>query len=203
MFKHQYKFVLLLPVLLLFASSAANAVQAKEQRVLVLEPEASVTDENITSPCADLHITNSGAICTSKFGFVGQLDFPEVDLQSALAGDAHLPLTLAVFNLDKSTFADQVYRNITLVLRWEPATPEFLQIHLDEYLPYWGNRVPYRLLWNMSYEVCSTTICGEWVTVNEKGEYLPSDVRDLRDDLAADINFNGVPAAFWNIWVNP
>jgi len=203
MFKRQHQFVFLLPVLLLLASSAVGVVQAKEQRVLMHQPEVSVADEKITSPCADLQITNSGAICTSKFGLVGQLDFPEVDLQSALAGDAHLPLARAVFKLNESTLDDQAYRNITLVLRWEPATPEFLQIYLNEYLPYWGNRVPYRLLWDMSYEVCTTKRCGEWVTVDEKGEYLPSDVRDLQDDLAADINFNGVPAAFWNIWVNP
>ena len=38
---------------------------------------------------------------------------------------------------------------------------------------------------------------------SEKGEFLPSDVKELPSDLAADVNFNGVPAAFWNTKVSP
>ncbi len=146
---------------------------------------------------------NTGVICNSKYGFVARLDFPKVDLKDVLAGEEYLPRASTELTAHQKAFGNKVYRNLVFILRWEPNTPEFLQIHLKEYLPYWGNRVPYRLFWSARYEVCPVENCTEWVTVNEKGEFLPPDVNDLQDDLAADVNFNGVPAAFWNTNVNP
>ena len=195
--------VILLPVLLVLALPVTSDVRLVEPDMVAPESKASILDAAGILPCTELQVTSVGAVCKSELGMVARLDFPEVDLQRALAGSEYLPLAKAVFTVDEKTVGDKDYRNIAFVLRWEPATPEFLQIYLKEYLPYWGSRVPYRLFWNARYEECSIDHCTEWLTVSEKGEFLPSDVKYLPSDLAADVNFNGVPAAFWNTKVSP
>jgi len=198
MFKLNLQFVILLPVSLFFVLLANSDFQVKERPAVESEPEA-----DIPAPCAELQVISVGAVCRSRFGIVARLDFPEVDLRSVLAGGEYLPQAKAVFTTEERTVGDKAYRNIALHLRWEPATPEFLQIYLNDYIPYWGNQVPYRLFWNTSYEVCSVESCNEWALVSGIGEFLPSDVGALQSDLAADINFNGVPVAFWNTRVSP
>ena len=188
---------MLLPVLLVLAMPITSDIQPGE-RDIVAPDEATVLDAAGHLPCTELQVTSVGAVCKSELGMMARLDFPEVDLKSALAGREYLPSARAGFTADEKTVGNKTYRNIALLLRWEPATPEFLQIYLNEYVPYWGNRVPYRLFWNAQYETCSIDHCTEWLTVSEKGEFLPSDVKGLSSDLAADVNFNGVPAAFWN-----
>ena len=145
-------------------------------------------------PCASLQITETGAVCDGY-----RLDFPEVIMKDVLEGENYLPRQSESVFISEKVVGAAVYRNLTLVLRWEPATPEFLQMHLEEYLPYWENRIPYRLFWNAQYEVCSES-CS---TLYDEGEFLPVDIDDLSPSLAADINFNGVPAAFWNKNVKP
>lgn len=170
-----------------------------------MEVSSNYVDENLlvdrsvrTSgkkfPCEFLEMTTSGVVCDDH-----RLDLPIIDLKEILDEDRRLPhRSITVFVSEK--FVDGVlYRNITLELRWEPATPEFLQIYLEEYLPYWGNRIPYRVVWDAQYEVCNE-ICS---TFSEEGEFLPEDVENLSPSLAADVNFNGVPAAFWNVNVIP
>jgi hypothetical protein len=153
--------------------------------------------------CDVVHVSDTGGVCQGK-GFTAELEFPNVDLAHVLSGDEHLPLSeVTLFLPDVVVVNGETRRNVSLILRWEPATPEFLQIHLAEYLPHWDGRVPYRFLWLAQYEACTSADCSDSIHANDRGEYLPSDVSDLRDDLAADINFNGVPAAFWNINVNP
>lgn len=190
--------LILLPVLLVLALPLTSDIQIGERNIVAPESEAIVLDAAGHLSCTELQITSVGAVCKSGLGMVAHLDFPEVDLKGALAGREYLPQAREVFTADEKTVGDKTYRNIALLLRWEPATPEFLQIYLNEYVPYWGNRVPYRLFWNAQYETCSIDHCTEWLTVSEKGEFLPSDVKGLSSDLAADVNFNGVPAAFWN-----
>lgn len=145
-------------------------------------------------PCKSLHVTTIGAVCDGS-----RLDFPEVKLNDVLEEDRHLPRESKFISISEKIVGDAVYRNLVIALRWEPATPEFLQIYLKEYLPYWGDRIPYRLFWNAQYDIC-TDRCS---TFSESGEYLPADIDGLSPSLAADVNFNGVPAAFWNMNVNP
>lgn len=145
-------------------------------------------------PCESLQITAIGAVCDGA-----RLDFPEVRLKDVLEEDRHLPRESNFISISEKTVGDAVYRNLVIVLRWEPATPEFLQIYLKEYIPYWGDRIPYRLFWNAQYDICT----GRCSTFSESGEYLPADIDGLSPALAADINFNGVPAAFWNMNINP
>jgi hypothetical protein len=145
-------------------------------------------------PCELLEITDSGLVCDDH-----RLDLPKIVLKEIVDEDRHLPRRSTTEFVSEKFVDGILYRNITLELRWEPATPEFLQIHLEEYLPYWENRIPYRLFWDAQYEVCSET-CS---TFSEAGEFLPEDIEGLSPSLAADVNFNGVPAAFWNVNVNP
>ena len=145
-------------------------------------------------PCASLQITETGAVCDGY-----RLDFPEVIMKDVLEGGKYLPRQSKFVFFSEKIVDGAVYRNLALILRWEPATPEFLQIYLEQYLPYWGNRIPYRLFWNAVYEVCSES-CS---TLDERGEFLPADIEDLSPSLAADSNFNGVPASFWNENIKP
>ena len=165
----------------------------------VPEDETLTIDQPIDAdkkyfPCQLLSITTAGAMCDGN-----ALDFPEVNLKDVLNRDSYLPhKSTTVFVSERLIHAVE-YRNISLELRWDPATPSFLQMHLAEYLPYWENRIPYRLFWSAHYEICYE-FCSEFY---EKGEFLPEDIEDLPSSLAADINFNGVPAAFWNENINP
>lgn len=151
-------------------------------------------DANEKIPCESLQITAAGAVCDGY-----RLEFPEVLMKDVLEGDHHLPRQSGFVSTSEKVVGGAVYRNLTLGLRWEPATPEFLQIHLEEYLPYWGDRIPYRLFWDAQYEMCSESCAA----VYEKGEILPAGIEDLPPSLAADVNFNGVPAAFWNENIKP
>ena len=198
MLKFRTLFIVILPLLIYFLLPADGALQNKSDTIV--EPKSDIAD---TVPCSELDITYTGVSCLSSFNSQLQLDFPEVYLESVLAGNEFLPSAEKIFQLGEIVTADEQYRNIRLSFRWEPVTPDFLQIYLKEYLPYWGHQVPYRLFWSFNYEVCSRVECTEWARFEQKGEILPSDIPDLPTDLAADSNFNGVPAAFWNTHITP
>ncbi|HSG41683.1 MAG TPA: hypothetical protein VLA72_00885 [Anaerolineales bacterium] len=178
---------------------SASAAYPIERALGVHKDRPPLTDQPADAdkkyfPCESLSITTSGAVCDEY-----KLNFPEVNLKSVLDGDSYLPhKSTSVFISEKFVHAT-VYRNIALELRWDPATPSFLQIHLAEYLPYWADRIPYRLFWNTQYEICYES-CSSF---SDGGEFLPEDIEGLPSSLAADINFNGVPAAFWNENINP
>jgi hypothetical protein len=198
MFKWNVHFLMLLPALLFLVLPAGSDFQIRDHRGVVLEPEVIAS-----SPCSEIEVTRVGAVCKSTYGFIARLDFPEVDLERVLAGEEYLPDAKAVFAQEEKTIGDKTYRDVVFSLDWKPVTPEFLQNYIHEYIPYWGNQVPYRLLWTARYQECSIKNCAEWTTANMNGEFLPSDIKDLQNDLAADANFNGVPAAFWNTNVLP
>jgi len=167
-----------------------DSIQMDEHLLVDLSDHA----EKKKFPCASLQITAVGVICDGY-----RLDFPEVIMNDVLEEGNYLPRKSGSVFVSEKVVGAAVYRNLTLGLRWEPATPEFLQIHLEEYLPYWENRIPYRLFWNAQYEVCSES-CS---TLYDEGEFLPADIDDLSPSVAADVNFNGVPAAFWNENLKP
>ncbi len=202
MFRFRLQLLILLPVVFVLGFPAGSHPQADKHSIVDVDPGPAFPIEERSSPCDELQVTSVGVVCKSKFDLVAHLDFPKVDLESALAGREYFPRASTELTAHEKTIGNKVYRNLVFVLRWEPNTPEFLQIYLDEYLPYWDNRVPYRLFWSARYEVCPLN-CTEWAIVDEKGEFLPSDVKDLDADLAADANFNGVPVAFWNTNVIP
>jgi len=198
MLRFKLQFVTLLPVLLLIVTSGPESVEIQEQ---IAVPSDHIL--SIPEICEDVQVTNAGVACSSIFGAQVSLNFPEVNLRNVLEGGEYLPRASSTTRIDEKATGDNTYRNIVFVLAWEPVTPDFLQIYLNEYLPYWGNRIPYQLFWKVHYEKCAVTNCSEWVVISKSGEFLPSDVKSMPDDMAADVNFNGVPVAFWNVNVVP
>lgn len=191
------------PVIITKAQGRSSAIARTARPVLVgdstqmnVSPFADPSDraDQEKFPCASLQITEAGAVCDGY-----RLDFPEVNMKDILEGGAYLPRQSKLVFFSEKVMDGAVYQNFALILRWEPATPEFLQVYLEEYLPYWEKRVPYRLFWNAVYETCSE----DCSTFDEKGEFLPADIEDLPPSLAADIDFNGVPVAFWNANIKP
>jgi hypothetical protein len=198
MTRKQPGFIFLFSVLIFFAwPSSAGVAQARYMVSQYFEPRRSVPDN--LSFCQKVEISQIGATCQSPYGFTAQLDFPEVDVDSVLTGKTFFPNVEAAFPVENQVIRGVQYRNITYFLRWESTTPDFLQVYMTEIEPAWeGKGIPYRLLWRARYEVCTADTCESWIEVKDRGEYLPLDIPNLPEELAADSNFNGVPASFWN-----
>jgi hypothetical protein len=194
--------IALLSVLVFMAFSSAGNVdaQAKTLPAFSRRPDVSPTATENLSFCSKVQVSRINAICESPYGFIARLDFPQVDVDSVLAGEQFFPNNEATFLAKDQQINGVQYRNLTFVLRWESATPDFLQVYMTDTLPGWERKgIPYRLLWRASYELCAARSCETWMEIKDRGEYLPLDIPDLPEELAADSNFNGVPASFWNI----
>ena len=186
-------------VLSAFILIAGSKTQAEEVSEFPSQPETTPDAIESLSFCPKLEISSTAAICESPYGFTARLDFPQVDVDSVLAGEELFPTTEAAFSADDQMIDGVQYRNISFVLRWESTTPDFLQTYMTEIEPAWeGKGIPYRLLWRAGYETCAAESCETWTEIKDRGEYLPLDIPDLQEELAADSNFNGVPASFWN-----
>jgi hypothetical protein len=191
--------LLLILTFTVFPSAGNVDAQAKTHPVFSREPEVSPYVAENLSFCPKVQVSRISAICASPYGFTGRLDFPQVDVESVLAGEQFFPNTEATFSANDQVINGVQYRNISFVLRWESTTPDFLQVYMIDILPGWeGKGIPYRLLWRARYEICAAKSCETWTEIKDKGEYLPLDIPDLPEELAADSNFNGVPASFWN-----
>lgn len=198
MTKKRPRFIVLLSVLIFFAlPSSGGTTQARS--VVSRDPEITTAAVENLSFCEKVEVSRTGAICESPYGFTARLDFPQVDVESVLSGQDVFPSTEARFSAENQVIDGVHYRNIIFVLRWESTTPDFLQVYVTDILPGWeGKGIPYRLLWSASYETCPVENCETWTEIKDRGEYLPLDIPDLPEELAADSNFNGVPASFWN-----
>lgn len=193
--------IVLLSVLIFTAFPLAGNVdaQTKMRPAFSRMPEASPTATDNLSFCSKVEVSRIRATCESPYGFIARLDFPQVDVDSVLAGEQFFPNNEATFLAKDQQINGVQYRNITFVLRWESTTPDFLQVYMTGIFPGWeGKGIPYRLLWRASYELCAARSCETWREMKDRGEYLPLDIPDLPEELAADSNFNGVPASFWN-----
>ena len=198
MTRKQPHFIFLLSVLIFFAlPSSGGTTQARS--VVSRDPEITTAAVENPSFCQKVKVSQIGAICESPYGFTARLDFPQVDVENVLAGEQFFPNTEATFSVEDQMIGEVQYRNIRFVLRWESTTPDFLQVYMKEIEPAWeGKGIPYRLLWRASYETCLAGNCETWTEIKDRGEYLPLDIPDLPEELAADSNFNGIPASFWN-----
>ena len=198
MTKKQPRFIFLLSVLIFFALPSSGG-DTRARSVVSRSPEITTAVIENLSFCQKVTVSRIGAICALPYGSTARLDFPQVDVESVLAGKQFFPNTEATFSVDDQVVNGVQYRNITFVLRWESTTPDFLQAYMTEIEPAWeGKGIPYRLLWRANYETCAARGCEIWTEIKDRGEYLPLDIPDLPEGLAADSNFNGVPASFWN-----
>jgi hypothetical protein len=188
--------ILISLVLLLSLPTVGSDVHAKEP---ITAPETAAAGSETPAFCQKLQISYTGAVCESPYGFVARLDFPLVDLESVIAGKQFFPGKEATFLARDQVLGGRQYRNLHFVLRWESTTPDFLQVYMADIAPSWDDHgVPYRLLWRAGYETCAAEVCEHWTKIEDRGEYLPLDIPGLPEYLAADSNFNGVPASFWN-----
>ena len=186
-------------VLSAFIFIAGNKTQAEEVSEFPSQPETTRAAIENLDFCTKMQVSRTAATCESPYGFTARLDFPQVDVDSVLAGEQFFPANDATFYADDQVIDGVQYRNITFVLRWESTTPDFLQAYMTEIEPAWeGKGIPYRLLWRAGYETCAAESCETWTEIKVSGEYLPLEIPDLQAELAADSNFNGVPASFWN-----
>lgn len=193
--------IAVLSVLIFMGLPSTDNVDAQAKTPPVFSPRSKMSPEAIEnlSLCSKVQVSRVSAICESPYGFTARLDFPQVDVDGVLAGEQFFPDNEATFYADDQVINGVQYRNITFVLRWESTTPDFLQAYMTDILPAWeGKGIPYRLLWHASYETCAADTCETWTQVKDRGEYLPLDIADLPANLAADSNFNGIPASFWN-----
>jgi hypothetical protein len=174
-------------------------IQVQEVPEFPSQPETTPAAIENLDFCRKMQVSRTGAMCESPYGFTERLNFPEVDIDSVLAGEQFFPNIESTFPVKDQRVNGVQYRNITFVLRWESTIPDFLQVYMTDILPRWeGKGIPYRLLWLASYETCAASSCETWTEIKDRGEYLPLDIPDLPEELAADSNFNGVPASFWN-----
>ena len=184
---------------LIFITLPLAGWATRARSVVFRDPEITTAAVENLSFCQKVEVSRIGAICESSYGFTAHLVFPQVDVDSVLGGEQFFPNTEVTFPVDDQVINGAQYRNITFVLRWESTTPDFLQVHLTEIEPAWeGKGVPYRLLWRAGYEICAAESCEIWTEIQDRGEYLPLDILYLPEELAADSDFNAVPASFWN-----
>src|SRR6266545_7614349 len=174
--KRPHLFFLLSALIFFVLPSPGGAAQEKARPMASWRPEISPAAIENLSFCPEVQVSYTGAICESSYGFTARLDFPQVDLESVLAGEQFFPKTEATFSADDQVINGVQYQNITFVLRWESTTPDFLQVYLTEIEPAWeGKGVPYRLLWRAGYETCAAESCEAWTEIKDRGEYLPLD----------------------------
>ena len=104
---------------------------------------------------------------------------------------------LKIPSVDGTAFLE--LKRVRLTLSLQPVTPTYLMPYLSDIWVFWGgNRVPYMGRWEVSYMLL---VDEEWEKYQYSGKITPADIPDLQAHLAADIDYNGVPSAFWNYQV--
>jgi len=90
-------------------------------------------------------------------------------------------------------------RRVRISLSLQPVIPTYLMPYLSDIWKFWGgNRVPYMARWEISYLIL---VDEEWEEHRYFGKITPADIPNLPSCFAADVDYNGVPSAFWNYQV--
>ena len=90
-------------------------------------------------------------------------------------------------------------RRVRLTLSLHPVPPTYLMPYLSDIWPSWGgNRIPYAGKWEISYFVFTGD---HWEERHYSGKISPADIPAIQNPLSADVDYNGVPSAFWNYQV--
>lgn len=161
------------------------------------------------SPCADLSVSEDRITCkvgepfwdTSLF-----LAFPhlyintkEIDsIQAFPSSFVSETVDFLKIPTEGDTSFSELHR-VRLTLSLQPVTPTYLMPYLSDIWSFWGgNRVPYMGKWEVSYLIL---VDEEWEVHRYFGKINPADIPNLQSHLAADVDYNGVPSAFWNYQV--
>ncbi|OQX64758.1 MAG: hypothetical protein B6I38_03540 [Anaerolineaceae bacterium 4572_5.1] len=148
--------------------------------------------------CASMQIEKAGIYYdggNALFPASLHLAFPRIYIDED--GNAEsLPKSSVEGNISFLQVDGASYRQVTLKIKFRP----YLYDHLIPYLPhYWegwgGERIPYVGEWQLSYEEENTS---GWEKKEITGAINPACMKGVPDELLADADFNGSPAAFWN-----
>ena len=160
-------------------------------------------------PCADLYLDGQGLTCQVSdpyWEITLVLPFPNLYItETNVASLRALPvgsvserahfLTIHKEDRDEPLELQQVQ----ITLSFAPAISNSLIPYLEDQWISWGkDRVPYIVQWEVSYLL---RVGDAWLPQYFSGKITPADIPNISSDLAADINYNGVPTAFWNYQV--
>ncbi|MBT7072923.1 MAG: hypothetical protein HN855_08105 [Anaerolineae bacterium] len=160
-------------------------------------------------PCASLALDSQGLTCqigesywdTTIFLSFPRLYFSEENVDELRA----LPVSSASQRVHALTVHNEKQivplelQQVQITLSFVPAISNTLIPYLeDQWLSFGKDRVPYVGQWEVSYLLLVGDV---WLPQYFSGKIMPDDIPDLSADLAADINYNGVPTAFWNYQV--
>jgi len=161
------------------------------------------------SPCTDLSINEEGITCKVGEPFWGTalfLPFPKLYINTEeISSVRTFPSSSVSETVDflkipaeeGNSFFE--LKRVRLTLSFQPVTPTYLMPYLSDIWSFWGgNRVPFMGRWEVSYLL----LAGEdWEEYQYSGKIMPADIPDLQDHLAADVDYNDLPSAFWNYQV--
>ena len=164
-----------------------------------------------TYPCASLFLNEQGLTCnvsdpyweTTLFLPFPRLYISEKNVDSLRALPVSSVSERAYFlTIQREVNAEPLeMKQVQITLSFVPAISNTLIPYLEDQWIFWGkNRVPYVGQWEVSYLL---RVGDAWLPQVFSGEITPADIPNLSADLAADINYNGVPTAFWNYQVKP
>ena len=155
-----------------------------------------------TYPCSSLSLDEQGLTCQvgePYWDTIFFLSFPRLNIsEKNIASLRALPSSSVSERVHSLTLQKSglELQQIQITLSFTPAISNTLIPYLEDQWISWGkDRVPYVGQWEVSYLL---RVGDTWLPQQFSGEITPADIPDLPPDLAADINYNGVPTAFWN-----
>mgnify|MGYP003972700855 CR=1 FL=1 len=160
-------------------------------------------------PCSSLSLNQQGLICQIGDPFWETtlfLPFPRLSISEKNVGSLR---ALPVSSVTESVYALTIQaeaqalplelKEVQITLFFVPAIPNTLIPYLaDQWLSWGQDRVPYVGRWEVTY---LKRVGDSWLPQYFSGEIAPKDIPNFPSDLVADINYNGVPTAFWNYQV--
>jgi hypothetical protein len=160
-------------------------------------------------PCASLSLDSRGLTCQISEPYWDTtlfLPFPRLYIsEENVASRRSLPIssiTESVYALTIQGANPDPYlelQQIQITLSFVPAISNTLIPYLEDQWNSWGkDRVPYVGQWEVYYLL---RIDDAWLPQHFSGKIMPDDIPDLPSYLSADINYNGIPTAFWNYQV--
>jgi hypothetical protein len=187
--------------LFLSFSTSGHLIEDHDQDIFLPFPDES--------PCTDLSVDEDGITCkvgepfwdTSLFLAFPHLYINEEEIDSVRSfpssSVSEIVESLKIPTGKGTSFFE--LKRVRLTLSLQPVTPTYLMPYLSDVWPFWGgNRVPYMGKWEVSYLL----LVGEdWEERLYSGKITPADIPKMQDYLAADVDYNGVPSAFWNYQV--